>query len=135
MKTYRLFLLPLSALLLAILAGCAGMNVLGSSEVTVTDDNNGKAIELKSGQYLNISLRGNITTGYNWEVSEPLAFMQLEGEPQQKSDSNLPGSGGVITLRMKATGTGQGKLTLIYHRPWEKDVAPLATYSLQVTVK
>ncbi len=134
MKHYRL-LLPVWALLIAMLAGCSSLNVSGASEITVTDDNNGQSITLSPGQYLNVSLKANPTTGYTWEVSEPLAFLQQEGEPQYKAESDLIGAPGRQTFRFKATGTGQGKLVMVYHRPWEKDVAPLATYSLNVTVK
>jgi predicted secreted protein len=36
---------------------------------------------------------------------------------------------------LEAVNVGKATLNLVYHRPWEKDVEPLNTYSLQVVVR
>ena len=103
-----------------------------ATEVTLTDTNNGQTVNLQSGQTLVISLKGNITTGYNWEVSESLPVLQEQGSPDFKPDSGAIGAPGVFTLRFKVTGSGSGKLTLVYHRPSDTTAPPAQTYSVQV---
>ncbi len=133
-------LISLAVISLAVLGvACAtvqtGASTATPSEVNLTDDNNGQRIELRSGQTLIIGLKGNPGTGYTWEVKDPLAFLQQDGEPTFKADSQLLGAPGRLTFRFKPVGTGEGKLTMIYHRPWEKGVEPINTYSIDLVVK
>ncbi len=51
------------------------------------------------------------------------------------AQSNLPGASAMEVLRFEAAGAGQTTLKLVYHRPWEKDVEPLQTFSIEVVVK
>lgn len=96
---------------------------------------NGQTVTLEKGQQLVISLEGNPTTGYNWELVEfDAAILKQVGEPEYKSDSSLIGSGGVITITMEALETGKTNVKLIYHRSWETDVPPLEVYELFVEV-
>ena len=50
-----------------------------------------------------------------------------EGKP-------VTGAGGTETFRF-AAATGETTLTLVYHRPWEEDVEPLETFTVQVVVR
>ncbi|MGC9358653.1 MAG: protease inhibitor I42 family protein, partial [Anaerolineae bacterium] len=45
------------------------------------------------------------------------------------------GAGGVQVFRFRAATTGRTTLELIYHRPWEEDVEPLQTWSVEVVVR
>ncbi len=96
----------------------------------------GHRVELKTGQTLDISLEANPTTGYTWEA-EGLDehILQPVGEPEFKPQSNLIGAPGILALHFQAVGTGQTTLKLVYHRPWEKEVKPLETYSVEVVVR
>lgn len=106
-------------------------------EVQATIDDNGREVQLKKGQTLVVTLEANPTTGYSWEVAEPLDEQVLRqvGEPEFKQESEALGAGGVQVLRFEAVNAGQITLKLVYHRPWEKGVEPLETYSLQVVVQ
>ena len=106
-------------------------------EVKVTIDDAGREMQLKKGQPLVITLEGNPTTGYSWEVAEPLdeQVLRQAGEPEFKTESEALGAGGVQILRFEAVNAGTITLKLVYHRPWEKDVEPLETYSIQVVVR
>jgi inhibitor of cysteine peptidase len=46
----------------------------------------------------------------------------------------MPGSGGSETVRFTATAAGTTKLVLDYRRPWETDVPPVETVTIDVTV-
>lgn len=135
MPNNKLSFVALLTLLVALIVatGCSPQQ----QEVKATVDDNGREMELKKGQNLVVTLEGNPTTGYSWEVAEPLDQQVLRqvGEPEFKAESDLAGAGGEQILRFEAVNTGQTTLTLVYHRPWEKDVEPLETYSIQVVVR
>ncbi len=106
-------------------------------EVKVTIDDNGREMQLKKGQMLVVTLEGNPTTGYSWEVAGPLDEQVLRqvGEAEFKAESEALGAGGVQILRFEAVNAGKITLKLVYHRPWEKGVEPLETYSIEVVVR
>jgi inhibitor of cysteine peptidase len=118
---------------LIVTTGCSPQQ----QEVKATMDDNGSEMQLKKGQTLVVTLEGNPTTGYSWEVEEPLDEQVLRqvGEAEFKAESEALGAGGVQILRFEAVNAGQITLKLVYHRPWEKDVEPLETYSIQVVVR
>ncbi len=122
------------ALAASLLAGCAK-----TSEVKIDQNSNGKEIALKQSQTLAIRLESNPGTGYGWEIAEcDTAVLQSQGEAtfeQARPNQNLVGAGGWQTFQFKPEKAGQTTVKLIYHRPWEKDVEPIKTYAVQVTVE
>jgi inhibitor of cysteine peptidase len=131
----------LTTLAVAIIlsTGCAPQQfqVSPPEQVNLVDSNNGENVRLFAGQELIIQLDGNPTTGYTWETKDldTKMFAQV-GEVQfTSSNPKLVGSGGTQTLTLKVLNAGTSTLTLIYHRPWEKDVQPIKTFSVTVTVK
>jgi len=107
----------------------------GGAQVNLTDQDAGNATTLKVGDTLVVSLAGNPTTGYNWEVSPVQGAILVQvGEPDFTPDNAMPGSGGAIRLTFQATVAGHQSLQFIYHRPWEKDVAPIKVLTFEVTV-
>lgn len=118
---------------LTIATGCSPQQ----QEVKASIDDVGHEMQLKKGQTLVVTLEGNPTTGYSWEVAEPLNEQVLRqvGEPEFKAESDALGAGGVQILRFEAVNAGKTTLKLIYHRPWEEGVDPLETYSIEVMVR
>jgi inhibitor of cysteine peptidase len=109
---------------------------LAKSTKQVTEADTGRSIELYVGDKLEVTLPGNPTTGFQWEISNiDSAILRTSGEPEFEPFSSAVGSGGKITMCFEAVGTGQMKLTLIYHRPFEKDVPPARTFEVTVTVR
>jgi inhibitor of cysteine peptidase len=104
-------------------------------EINVAAKDNGGRVDLALGQVLVVTLASNPTTGYSWQVVDAEgSILRQMGEAEFVPQSDLMGAPGVETLRFEPTGAGQTTLQLVYHRPWEKDVEPLETFSLQVTV-
>jgi len=126
-----------TALLTLLLSLTLATGCSPQQEVKATIANDGREMQLKKGQTLVVTLEGNPTTGYSWEVAEPLdeKVLRQAGEPEFKQESDALGAGGVQILRFEAVNAGKTTLKLIYHRPWEKDVEPLETYSIQVVVR
>ena len=90
MKKNKLVFIAAFSALLMLLTAC------GSAAVKLDEQDNGKSVDLESGKTVSITLEGNPTTGYGWEISEiDPAVAELAGEPDFKSDSKALGSGGV----------------------------------------
>jgi len=92
---------------------------------------------LAKGETFEVRLEGNPTTGYLWEVVENddqiirvVADEYLTGD----TTGRLCGAGGRYRFQFKAMGRGETTVKLVYHRPWEKDVEPLQTYLIDLTV-
>jgi inhibitor of cysteine peptidase len=121
-------------LAVVVMAGICGCSAQSALALEGADD--GREVTLQKGQTLTIKLEGNPTTGYSWEVVESEgAIVQQVGEPEFEADSDLLGAPGTQTLRFEAVETGQMELKLVYQRPWETDVEPLETFTVQVTVQ
>jgi inhibitor of cysteine peptidase len=122
--------LLLSMVLLVSLTSCGGKTF------KLDEDSNGESIEITKGATLSISLQGNPTTGYNWELAEvDQSILKPAGEVDYKSGSPLIGSGGVYTFKFEAVETGSTNLKLIYYRSFEEDTPPVNTFELTVLVK
>ena len=128
-KVFRIVLM--FGLLLTALNACGATN-----EVKLDASDDGNQVELDAGQTLVVSLAGNPTTGYTWEAAElDEQVLRQVGETEFKPESDAIGAGGVQTLRFETVNTGQMTLKLVYHRPWEEDVEPAETFSVQVVVR
>lgn len=129
-----LFLL---AMLFGLLSACAANPAEAAPEdIEATAQDAGKTITLKVGQTLRVSLEGNPSTGYTWEmVAAQGAVLSPVGEPVFKAASDAIGAGGRMTLTFKADAAGEQALKLIYHRVWEKDVPAINTFEMKVVVK
>ena len=105
------------------------------SRTRLSEQDGGKTVELHAGDKLEVSLKGNPTTGYQWEMAAvDAAILKLVGEPEFNPDSGALGAGGKVTLRLIAVAAGQTTLQLIYHRPFE-NVPPIKTFKATVVVK
>jgi inhibitor of cysteine peptidase len=123
---------PATLLCLALLSvGCGAPEAMALSK-----DDNGRQIELAKGQTLTVTLEGNPSTGYGWEVSEVDAtVLRQMGEIEYEPESDLVGAPSMATIQFEAVGTGQTPLELAYRRSWEEGVEPIDSFSVQVTVR
>jgi inhibitor of cysteine peptidase len=121
---------------LIICAAVAACGAQGSGPVTLTQKDAGTTVHVKQGANVNITLAGNPTTGYTWEVAPGgSGVLEQQGEPAFKPDSSAVGSGGMVTLQFKAAQAGTINLKLIYHRTFEPNVAPLNTFEVTIVVE
>ena len=132
--------LNINAIVLLLAVLILAISCCTSKEVKVVASVNGSLVELKKGQTLVITLESNPTTGYQWEVIEnEESVLQQKGKAEFKSSNtgNPPSSGksGTETFRFYAQSPGNGNLKLVYHRPWEKEVEPLKTFTIKVKVR
>jgi inhibitor of cysteine peptidase len=105
------------------------------SPTYANESDNNTTINVTKGRFLVITLEGNPTTGYTWEVTEPLGELVLQqvGDIAFVPESNLIGAGGVQIATFEVVGAGNATIKMVYHRPWETDVEPADTFTLNVT--
>lgn len=97
---------------------------------------NGGSLILSPEDTLTLTLAGNPTTGYTWQVLEmDQNVLAPVGEVDYRSASNLIGAGGVYTFKFKTQNSGSTILKLIYIRSFEQDVPPADTFEIEVKVE
>ena len=107
------------------------------AEVKLDASNNGGQKELTRGQTVVLALDSNPTTGFGWAIADvDKSVLRPIGDSSfQPSNTNLTGAGGVESFRFEATNAGLTTLKLVYRRPWETNVAPARTFTVQVAVR
>jgi inhibitor of cysteine peptidase len=117
--------------LLIVIGTCTILAPVSQSALSVEDE--GKTVKVKVGNQLNVSLDGNPSTGYHWEVGPGgSTLLEQVGEAEFASDNNAVGSPGKVTLTFKAVKPGEETLQLVYHQPWETGAAPLKTFEVNI---
>jgi len=105
------------------------------ADITLQASDDGGQVELRRGQNLVVSLRGNVTTGYTWEAAAyDERILRQVGETPFTPQSAALGAPGRQFLRFEGLDEGQTTLQLVYHRPWE-DAEPEKVFSVAVVVR
>jgi len=97
-----------------------------------------RPIEVMMGHEFKIVLDSNPTTGFQWQLSDPLdeRIVTLVGtEYDIPKTPGVVGAGGKHIWTFKTVGLGQTMITLKYFRPWEKGVAPIKEATFTVIVR
>lgn len=136
MNTKIILLISTVIALIGVPGAFAISDIPISNEIKLDIGDNGSTVELNKGQVLVISLESNPSTGFTWEVAElDTHILHQIGETEFQPGSNAPGAPGMQILRFEAENAGQTPLKLVYHRPFETDMPPLRTFSIQVIVR
>jgi len=131
MKTFGNLSLVLAA---TLLAGCATTTT--TKNLTVLDNN--KQVNLTAGQVFVVELEANPATGYRWDYrQEGNAFLEPVEAPRYQAGAapiGMVGGGGREYFTFRASNAGQQTLNLQYHRPFEREVAPVQTVVFNLVV-
>jgi inhibitor of cysteine peptidase len=86
-------------------------------------------IAVAQGRTFTLTLRANPTTGYIWQLAEPLdeRMLRFIGSAYSTDKTGLMGAGGKEIWTFRTEGCGQAQIRLKYVRPWEKDTPPAKT--------
>lgn len=121
-------------LILLTMANCSA-----PKPVSLTGADNGRTIEIPRGTDLLVSLESNRTTGYSWTQSGALTGpLASAGEPiyvTAPASTGALGVGGIETWRFRSVAPGEQRLTFEYRRPFEKELAPARTVTIDVRVR
>ena len=119
----------------AILGGCAKPQ----DALSLTEEDNGRAITIAVGECFDVRLKSNVTTGYEWQLVEMDASILENTDKEYVQDIAPPGMtgvGGTEIWEFAGETPGQTELRLEYRRPWEPVAnKPEDTFEIEVTVK
>jgi inhibitor of cysteine peptidase len=130
----KLPILLLVLLLVALLVSAyIGRN---SAVIQINQYDAGKTIQLSTGDKLEVYLEGNPSTGYVWEVLSGQDLLQQSSDMEFTAASQqLVGSSGEMRFEFEAIAAGESALQMVYLRPFERDIDPLQTYTVNIIVK
>lgn len=95
--------------------------------------------KIKVGETVDISLKANPTTGFQWLEAEPIdsTIIKIENK-EYKADPNpdkMAGVGGKETWTFKGVGKGKTVVNLVYSQPWNKDDTTATTKKIEFRVR
>lgn len=95
-------------------------------------------LRYKKGDRFTIELPSNPTTGYKWQLAQPLAVKSIVGISKSEykpKKTGLIGSGGTQVFTLRARRQGTIHIIFEYKRPWEKDTEPaeIKEFVIEVT--
>lgn len=117
----------LTFIIIAMIGNCNSPSEL----LNIEKSNNDQEFELNVQSEIVISLDSNPTTGYTWRVSnQDTNFLKLIGDSTLQAESKLLGAPTKQVFRFLTIAPGNTELNLVYHREWEKNIAPLDTFKV-----
>ncbi|HBF33101.1 TPA: hypothetical protein DDW35_00920 [Candidatus Sumerlaeota bacterium] len=129
------------AALLAFSAPClatAGEKKEAKSQVKqLTESDADTTVTIVVGTSFDITLKGNPTTGYGWQVEKiDSSAVTQKGESEYASEPNSAGrvgAGGTMTFHFEVKESAKTVVQLVYMRPWEKGkVKPIKTFTVTI---
>jgi|GEM_PF-755820 len=108
-------------------------------EVFVNGSRDGHLIEVVAGALVTVRLESNATTGFRWELAEPidegmLALIESKYTPPEEVEKNeqTVGAGGVEEWTFETLKPGDTTISMAYSRPWEGGEKGVRTFTLTV---
>lgn len=109
-----------------------------ANEFKLTEKDNGKNIEVHTGDIIRITLESNITTGYSWKnadkVDKDILRLDRDAYASDPNPEELDGVGGKTIIVYRALKPGKAKIDLSYMRGWEPDADDIEKFSVTVEV-
>ena len=101
--------------------------------LTLTQQDNGRLVNVAKGSEILLSLPENPTTGFRWQLDDLAGHILESGESMFEPRSNAAGAAGVRLFHFKVIGEGETKVRAKHWRQWEGDSS--VTERFEVTVK
>jgi predicted secreted protein len=94
-------------------------------------------IAAQSGKSFNIILKSNASTGYKWQLAEPIDknLLELTGSKYVYPGKDLVGAPGEEIWEFKALKSGKADIHFKYVRDWEKNTPPADKKDFVVEIK
>ena len=97
--------------------------------------NSGSTVKTSMNKTIQVVLDANATTGYTWQIAGYDKKILKLNKSAYKVNSKLVGAGGEQFYCFDVVGKGKTQLKIIYHRPWEKDIKPAKTFSVNIAAE
>ena len=108
---------------LHVVIGDASSRIPAGDKINLTEADNGKSIEVHTGDIIRITLESNITTGYSWEnadkVDKDILALDANDYVSDPNPEELDGVGGNTVIVYRALKPGKAKIDLVYLQSWE----------------
>lgn len=105
----------------------------------LTKADNGKTVKIAVGKPFDVVLRGNPTTGFQWQVEKIKGgAVEQTGKADyvvDKHPEGMAGVGGTYTFHFVVKKAAKTKLRLVNIRPWEKGQKPVETFEAVIDSK
>lgn len=120
-----------------------GVKAAITGQTALTMANNSTVVQLREGNELVVTLRGNPSTGFTWsriDSSEQPAVLVTVLQPSGSAfvytpeTSGLMGAPGNFTFLFQAVQVGCARLKLGYARGWETSIPPSILFVAEVIV-
>ncbi|MBL7164935.1 MAG: protease inhibitor I42 family protein [Dehalococcoidales bacterium] len=109
------------------------------TEVFIDESQYGQTIEVAAGCLVTITLESNATTGFKWELSEPvdegmLALIKSEYVLNNETNQDKPvaGAGSTEVWTFETLTPGDATISMAYSRPWEGGEKGVKTFALTI---
>jgi inhibitor of cysteine peptidase len=83
-------------------------------------DNPTKLIQVAAGETFAVTLAGNPTTGYTWQVGVDQQHLELIDQTYTPGGEGV-GAGGQEVFTFRARAAGKTGIACEYRRPWDKE--------------
>ena len=114
---------PAKTFKLHVVIGAASPRIADGDKFNLTEADNGKNIEVHTGDIIRITLESNITTGYSWEnadkVDKDILALDTNDYVSDPNPEELDGVGGNTVIVYRALKSGKAKIDLVYLQSWE----------------
>ena len=104
----------------------------------IDEKSDGREMNMRLGESLEITLSENASTGFRWGIPEALknnlAPVLREREETVEAPAGPPGRSGMRHLFFEAVQAGTAEIEIHYGRPWEKDTEPARRFKVRVVV-
>jgi len=108
---------------LNVVIGADSPQIAAGDKINLTEADNGKNIEVHTGDIIRITLESNITTGYSWEnadkVDKDILALDSDDYVSDPNPEELDGVGGNTVIVYRALKPGKAKVDLVYLQSWE----------------
>ena len=109
------------------------------NDVTLTEANNGEAIEIRQGDAIDLQLPENATTGFRWQLVSANGLVEEPAQDQARApsapeQSPRMGAGGIRVFRFRARTSGRGRLELKLWREFEGESSVLKRFACDITI-
>jgi inhibitor of cysteine peptidase len=96
-----------------------------------------RPIQFKAGTNFTITLRANMSTGYQWQIAEPLdeTMLELVNTEYIPYRTQRLGADGKQLFTFKALKAGETTISFKYAREGEKEKPPEKTQVISISIK
>jgi predicted secreted protein len=108
----------------------------GGSVVILQKEDNGREVEVKPGDVIQVELNGSGGTGYWWYATKMDAkYAELVSEETKAPAEKKPGGPVKGIWRIKVKGQGKTDLIMKYYRVWEGSGQAVDQFSVILDIK